>query len=375
MDPAPAAAPTRIALVGGTVVDGSGAPGFVADVVLEGDRIVAVRRPGESPVEADETIDVSGSIVAPGFIDVHTHYDAQVLWDGDLTPSAWHGITTVVMGNCGFGIAPTRPEGRETIVLTLENVEGMSAVALGEGIPWGFESFPEFLDEVDRRDKRLNVAALVGHTPVRLFVLGDEASDREATADEVAMMSALVEEAVAAGALGFASSKGAVHNGAHGKPVPSRLADLDELVQLTSAAGRAGARIVQCNVGPGLGVEELARVSERSGTRICFTPLFANGDGTAPELMAGIGDLPGDVWGQFGCRPIVMQIQMADPYPFGAIDAFAEILSLSHEGRVERYRDERWRERARAGYDDWEASGASQGSLGCSSPRPSSVRS
>ena len=202
MDPAPAAAPTRIALVGGTVVDGSGAPGFVADVVLEGDRIVAVRRPGESPVEADETIDVSGSIVAPGFIDVHTHYDAQVLWDGDLTPSAWHGITTVVMGNCGFGIAPTRPEGRETIVLTLENVEGMSAVALGEGIPWGFESFPEFLDEVDRRDKRLNVAALVGHTPVRLFVLGDEASDREATADEVAMMSALVEEAVAAGAPG-----------------------------------------------------------------------------------------------------------------------------------------------------------------------------
>src|SRR5205807_6877647 len=127
-----------------------------------------------------------GLVLAPGFVDCHTHYDAQVLWDPDLTPSSWHGVTTVVMGNCGFGIAPTRPEGRETIARTLENVEGMSMEALAAGIPWTFESFPEYLDTLDRNAKRLNVAALVGHTPVRLFVLGEESMERNATPDEIA---------------------------------------------------------------------------------------------------------------------------------------------------------------------------------------------
>ena len=134
-------------LRGGLLVDGTGAPPRPADVVIEADRIAAVEAPGRVSGNGD-VVDLDGLVLAPGFIDCHTHYDAQVLWDPDLTPSSWHGVTTVVMGNCGFGIAPTRPAGRETIARTLENVEGMSVEALFAGIPWTFETFPEYLDAV-----------------------------------------------------------------------------------------------------------------------------------------------------------------------------------------------------------------------------------
>ena len=134
-------------LRGGLLVDGTGAPPRPADVVVDGDRIAAVEAPGRASGDGD-VVDLDGLVLAPGFIDCHTHYDAQVLWDPDLTPSSWHGVTTVVMGNCGFGIAPTRPGGRETIARTLENVEGMSVEALFAGIPWTFETFPEYLDAV-----------------------------------------------------------------------------------------------------------------------------------------------------------------------------------------------------------------------------------
>ena len=138
-------------LRGATVVDGTGAPARPADLAVVGDRIAAVAEPGSLTPDADTTIvDLDGLVLAPGFIDVHTHYDAQILWDGDLTPSSWHGVTSVVMGNCGFAVAPTRAEHRDTIVRTFENVEGMSAEALDEGIDWCFETFPEYLDAIDQ---------------------------------------------------------------------------------------------------------------------------------------------------------------------------------------------------------------------------------
>src|SRR4029077_19784832 len=140
------------------VVDGTGAPARPADVAVVGDRIADVAEPGSLTPDGDTTVvDLDGLVLAPGFIDVHTHYDAQILWDGDLTPSSWHGVTTVVMGNCGFGVAPTLPEHRDIIVRTFENVEGMSMEALNEGIDWCFETFPEYLDALDQRRKRLNV--------------------------------------------------------------------------------------------------------------------------------------------------------------------------------------------------------------------------
>ena len=231
-------------LRGGLLVDGTGAPPRPADVIVDGDRIAAVEAPGRASGDGD-VVDLDGLVLAPGFIDCHTHYDAQVLWDPDLTPSSWHGVTTVVMGNCGFGIAPTRPGGRETIARTLENVEGMSVEALFAGIPWTFETFPEYLNAVERTQPKLNVAVMLGHTPLRLYVLGEEAVERDATSAEIEEMRRLVGEALDAGAIGFASSRQPAHAGAWGKPVPSRLATVDELMRLAEPLGRARPRHVR----------------------------------------------------------------------------------------------------------------------------------
>ena len=208
---------------GGTLLDGTGRQAVRGDLGIRGGKIVAL---GEARGDAVQVIDADGLAVAPGFIDVHTHYDAQVMWDRMLTISPWHGVTTVVMGNCGFGVAPTRPEHRGLVMRTLEKVEGMSLAALeaGLGERWPFETFPQYLDAVERRGTALNVGVLLGHTPLRLYVMGEEATERAATAEEIARMRALVREAIDAGALGFATSKASTHVGYGGKPVPSRAA-------------------------------------------------------------------------------------------------------------------------------------------------------
>src|SRR3954451_19332879 len=220
---------------GGKVIDGTGAPARSADVGIEGDRIVAVGDLGAT--NGAEVVDLDGLVLAPGFVDIHTHYDAQVTWDGDLTPSCWHGVTSVVMGNCGFSIAPTRPEHRGVIARTLENVEGMSVEALEAGIDWSFETFPDYLDALDRTPMRLNVASMIGHTALRLYVMGEDATERKATADAIERMRALVGEGIDAGASGLATSQSPTHSGDAGKPVPSRLADIAEITRLASAMG------------------------------------------------------------------------------------------------------------------------------------------
>src|SRR5579872_2767794 len=206
-----------VVIRGGTVVDGTGAPGRRADVGISDGRITAVapRVDGAHVLEAD------GHIVAPGFIDIHTHYDAQVFWDPALTPSCYHGVTTVVAGNCGFSIAPTRPEHRDLIARTLENVEDMDVATLAAGIPWDFETFPEYLDSVARRGVNLNFGAYIGHTALRLFGMGDAAYERAATPDELGRMQDILREALLAGAAGFATSFALTHRGADGKPIPA----------------------------------------------------------------------------------------------------------------------------------------------------------
>ena len=184
---------------GGTVFDGSGGPGRVADVAVRGGLIEEIGTGLDGAVE----LDASGCAVAPGFIDIHTHFDAQVFWDPGLKPSSYHGVTTVVAGNCGFSIAPCRPEHHDVIVHTLENVEGMDAATLTAGIAWEFETFPDYLDLVGRRGTSLNFTAYIGHTALRLYVMGDAAYERAATPEEIQRMCQLVDEALQVGAAGL----------------------------------------------------------------------------------------------------------------------------------------------------------------------------
>jgi N-acyl-D-aspartate/D-glutamate deacylase len=334
-------------LRGATLVDGTGGPARPADVAVEGDRIAAVADAGTLPAAGNEVVDLAGLVLAPGFVDVHTHYDAQVLWDGDLTPSSWHGVTSVVMGNCGFGIAPTRPEHRDTVIRTLENVEGMAAEALEAGIDWCFESFPDYLAAIDARPKRLNVGAFVGHTPLRLFVVG--ADERPATEAEVAAMQGALREALEAGAVGFSTSRQPAHQGAYGRPVPSRFAEVEEVYALASVLGELGKGVIQVSIGPGLFVDQFSDLAERNGVPVTWTALVARADkpGAALRTVERGAELPGEVYPQIACRPIVMQIAMTDPVPLAEIDVWKEVLALPRAERAGLYADESWRDRAR----------------------------
>jgi N-acyl-D-amino-acid deacylase len=330
------------------LVDGSGDPGRAAEVAVTGDRISAIGRPGEfTPGAGTQVVDLDGLALAPGFIDVHTHYDAQILWDGDLTPSCWHGVTSVIMGNCGFGVAPTRPGHREIIVRTLENVEGMSMEALNAGIDWCFETFPQYMSALEQRRKRLNAGAFIGHTPLRLFVLGGD--ERAATAAEIDTMRRLLREAIDAGAIGFSTSRQPAHQGAFGRPVPSRFAEVDEVGAMAAELGAAGRGILQVSIGPGLFVNQFSELAVRYGIPVTWTALVTRADkpGAALRTVERGASLPGEVYPQIACRPIVMQISMTDPTPLAEIDEWKEVLARPRTERAALYRDTLWRDRAR----------------------------
>jgi len=257
-------------LRGATVVDGTGGPSRQADVEVIDGRITAVGKI-VSREGADE-FDLSGLVLSPGFVDIHTHFDAQVFWDRDLTPSSWHGVTTVVQGNCGFGIAPARPEDRQLIMETLELVEGMQVPTLQSGINWSFETFPQYLDALRTLPKRINVAAFVPHSMVRLYVMGaDAAFSRAATDDELKEICRLIADALQAGAIGISTSQAPSHQGPQGRPVPSRFADKREIEALvkTLAENRSDG-IIEITYGPLFEIEEVARLSAEYGVRITW---------------------------------------------------------------------------------------------------------
>src|SRR5262249_9990697 len=260
-----------IVIRGGTVFDGSGAPGRAADVAIAGG---VVREIGPK-LSGTRELDASGCAVAPGCIDIHTHYDAQVFWDPALRPSSSHGVTTVVAGNCGFSIAPTRPEHHEVIARTLENVEDMDGAALAAGIPWEFETFPEYLESIRRRGTVLNFTPYLGHTALRPYAMGDAADERAATVQEIERMCQLVRDAIGAGAAGFSTSFAYTHRGIDGKPVPSRFATRDEAEALFLAAGQTGKGVVLVAVpGEQCGYADLYELQPRVGRPFSY-PLFA----------------------------------------------------------------------------------------------------
>ena len=223
---------------GGFVVDGTGAPGRIMDVGIVGDRIVAVGNLDES---AREEIDAAGRIVAPGFVDIHTHYDGQATWDQEMAPSAWHGVTTVVMGNCGVGFAPAAPERQDWLIGLMEGVEDIPGSALAEGMTWDWESFPDYLNALEKLDRTIDVAAQVPHGAVRAYVMGDRGAANEAPTDsDIARMASIVEEGLAAGAVGFSTSRTILHKSVEGELVPGTTATKEELLGIGDALKRAG---------------------------------------------------------------------------------------------------------------------------------------
>ena len=340
-----------IKIAGGTVVDGTGSPGFRGDVGIADGRIVAL---GDAPGSAAETIDADGRVVCPGFVDIHTHYDAQVLWDRMMTISPWHGVTTVVMGNCGFGVAPTRPEHRDLIIRTLEKVEGMSADALeaGLGAEWPFETFPEYLDVVERLGTAINLGALVGHTPIRMYVMGEESTERAATGAEVERMRALVREAIEVGAVGFATSKSPTHVGYEGRPVPSRVAELDEIRALAGELGAAGKGVMQATVGRGLFLNEFAQIAKETGRPVTWTALLAGmiGPGAHKGLLARSAELAEQglpIYPQVACRPLNFEFTFEEPFIFESMSLFKPVSAANHEGKIRIYRDPEFRRQFR----------------------------
>ncbi len=334
----------ELVIRGGTVVDGSGAPGRRADVAIAGGVIQEI---GPN-LRGSQELDAGGCVVAPGFIDIHTHYDAQVFWDPVLRPTSSHGVTTVVAGNCGFSIAPTRPEHHDVIARTLENVEDMNGASLAEGIPWDFQTHPEYLESVRRRGTVLNFTAYVGHSAVRLWVMGDAAYERAATADEIEHMGRVVSEAIGAGAAGFSTSFAFTHRGMDGLPVPSRFAERDEVEALFLAAGRTGKGAVLATAGPQCTYADMYELQPRIGRPLLY-PLFAIPGGRhhhqmelhAQGLTRGV-----QVWPQVTPRPLTMQFTMADPFSLNVGAEFGHLMQGSREERLGAYGDPAWRARA-----------------------------
>lgn len=342
-------------ITGGTIVDGTGKAGITGDLGIKDGKVVAL---GKAEGAATATIDARGKVVSPGFVDVHTHYDAQILWDRMLSISPWHGVTTTVIGNCGFGVAPTRAIHRKMIMQTLEKVEGMSLEALqaGLGEAWPFETFPQYLDALEKRGSAINVAALFGHTPLRLYVMGEASTERAANADEVAAMKKLVREAMEAGAIGFGTSVSVSHNGYAGKPVPSRQATPEEMDALVSVMGEMKRGLMQITIGRDFSTKHMAEVSRKYGIPVTWTALlsYLYGPGghrkqldlAAEQRKSGALVIP-----QVSCRPLNFEFTFAEPFIFDTMKFMNELAAADAKEpgtRRRAYADPAWREKLRS---------------------------
>lgn len=307
------------AIRGAQICDGTGAPRFHGDIGIANGRVSAI---GEVPGSARRVIDADGLTAAPGFIDVHTHYDCQISWDPALTPSCWHGVTSVVMGNCGFTIAPCRPRHRDLLMEMLLYVEGMPTDALRAGIDWQWETFPQYLDAIERSRPAINVAAFVGHSALRYFVMEEDAARREANAQELTRMRELVREAMQAGAVGFSTSEAPTHFFGDGTPIPSRVAPRTEIVELAKALSEVGRGIIEVAPRGLLGSTEeklqdqafYEELAEASGRPVSWAPLLSSpfdrqGCLQVIEAAAAAQARGLRVHPQVGCRPLEVRVR------------------------------------------------------------------
>jgi len=332
----------------GTIVDGSGAARYRGDVGIEAGRIVEI---GRIRSVAGRTIDADGLIVAPGFIDGHTHMDAQVAWDRIGSCSCWHGVTTVIMGNCGFALAPCKSEEREWFARCLTAVEDIPTEAMLAGIDWTWESFPEYLATVDRLPKAINYGAYIGHSALRMYVMGKRALSEKATEDDLARMAAAVKEAIRSGAMGFSSSRATTHVTPDNTPVASRIADWSEVDRLVGAMAELNAGIFQ--VGPDTSGGEaqrrflarLKQVAVESGRPVMFGTISSRqGEKPNPwtyqlEYLDDCAAAGARMWGQTTTRSINAIFSLKSYLPFDVLPAWRALRHLPLDEQKHRLAD------------------------------------
>lgn len=330
-----------ILIKGGTIVDGTGAPGFTGNVAVKDGVIAAIGADVDGT--ADEVIDASCQIVTPGFVDIHTHYDGQVSWDDTMTPSSLHGVTTVVMGNCGVGFAPAAPEKHDWLISLMEGVEDIPGSALAEGIDWQWESFPEYMDAIAQKEYTIDVGAQVPHGALRAYVMGDRGANREeATAEERAEMARLTAEAIEAGALGFTTSRTMNHRSRDGDPAPTLDAAHEEVLAITDAIGETGKGVLQF-VGDMIDLDSEFNLIEQAVAR----------SGRPASLSLVQADVVPDRWrqildkieaanenghtvrAQVAARPVGLLLGLQASFnPFSGVKAYQEISDLPLAERV-----------------------------------------
>ena len=336
---------------GGNIIDGTGDPAHIGDVAIQDGKIVGV---GRVEGEAKREIDASGLAVTPGFVDIHTHYDGQATWDPQLAPSCYHGVTTVVMGNCGVGFAPVRPGQEDFLIGLMEGVEDIPGAALHEGMNWSWRTFPEYLDALAQLKFTMDVGTQVPHGSVRAYVMGQRGADNEpATTEDIEEMAAIVKEGVAAGALGFSTSRTIAHTAITGEPVPGTFAAEDELFGIGRVLGELGEGIFEV-AGAGAAGEDIAapakeldwmvRLSKEIQRPVTFAMLQVD---AAPDLWrellersaAAVED-GAEVFPQVAGRPFGLLIgHQTEVHPFAACPSFAAVLELPFDERIEKLRD------------------------------------
>jgi N-acyl-D-aspartate/D-glutamate deacylase len=323
------------------VFDGLGNPAVRGDVAVTGGRITAV---GSDLGPARDSVDAHGLALMPGIIDTHTHYDAQITWDPLANPSPRLGVTTLIMGNCGFTIAPCRPADRDLVMRNLTHVEGMSLAALREGIRWDFQSFPEYLDMLEQRGVGPNVACFVGHSSVRTYVLGEDAPKRAATPAEVRQMREIVLDGLRAGGCGFSTTTSIQHNGENGIPMPSRLADQAELQALCGSLREVGRGVLMITKGGGTPVPMLEELTALAGRPFVVAALLHSN--MAPEAtfedleQIGAATRRGNrMYGAVACTPLVFEFTMHEPYVFEGLASWKPAMTAHGDEAKRLYAD------------------------------------
>ncbi|MBC7438116.1 MAG: amidohydrolase family protein [Bdellovibrionales bacterium] len=331
--------------------DGSGSEPVMADVAVRHGRIVEVG--AGLAADAVQVVDATGLALMPGIIDSHTHFDAQITWDAYVRPSPAMGVTTAVIGNCGFTIAPCKPADREITMRNLTQVEGMSLDVLRQGIDWGFETFPDYMALLRRKGSAVNIAAYIGHSSVRTYVMGADASRREASGEEIGQMAQIVREAMAAGAVGFASSTSPAHNGEGGLPMPSRLASDAEMMALIKAMGEAGKGVYMVTKGGQMPVAFLEDMCAQSGRPVMIAALLHNS--TNPTAVFKDLDAITEanargrlLTGQVSCCPLTMDFTMQSPYPVEGLVSWKPALGLQGEALKQALASKAFRDGVRA---------------------------